>query len=95
MDDRIQRMKAEHAELGQRIETVRKFYESPAFQKVGKAEQERICRQHAGMCQYHDALGERIAEAEHPTPRGLSCYQQETGNRINEAWRTNTPKAQP
>jgi hypothetical protein len=86
-DDRIQRMKAEHAELGERIAKVRAFYESPAFHKIHKAEQERICRQHAGMCQYHDALGERIAEAEHPTPRGLTCYQQEAGNRINAAFK--------
>jgi hypothetical protein len=91
--DRISRMKSEHAELGAKIEKVRAFYNSPVFAKLPKGEQERICRQHAGMCQYHDALGERIHYAEHPEPRGLTCYQVEAGNRINEAWKATTPRA--
>ena len=61
------RVRAEHAELEDRLDKLTEFLATPVFESLPSAEQERLVRQAGAMVGYSDVLAERIA-AFQPAP---------------------------
>lgn len=68
MEDWQQRVVDEYAELGGRLERLRKFELGEQWRRISPQEQDRLKRQFTHMERYYAVLGERIAALDLPQP---------------------------